>query len=291
MRLRERLEDAPWAGLAEALLLGVKDNLDTEVAVAFRSAGCSHILALSGMHLALLTTVLTFLLTRVLGLKAAAVGGGLGIIAYVYMAGNFPSLTRAAIMYLLGSLCALGPFPKSGVRVRQRAVLGMAFIIQLIGSPQAGQSLSFILSYLALGGLLFIAPAIHDLFRGRLPEILAQPLAASIGAFIATAPVSAWVFGVLRPVGILAGLLIVPLVTAFMLIALAAWILPGTALGLILTILYDILTGIAAGSARIPGISGAAPWVVMTLSLGSAGVLMAVSHRQTLRRSILVPFD
>ncbi|MDR2796749.1 MAG: ComEC/Rec2 family competence protein [Treponema sp.] len=291
MKLMERFAGVPWAGLAEALLLGVKDNLDTELSQAYQYAGCSHVLALSGMHLAILTGVLAWFLRRLLGIKAAALLGGCCIIGYVYMVGNLPSLDRAAIMYLLGTLAVLGSFPKQKASALSISFLGMSFLIQIMLHPESGQSISFILSYLALGGILFIGKAIHELIRGMIPEVLVQPLAASLGAFIATAAGTTWFFGSLRPMGMLAGLIIVPLTTLFMLAALAAWILPGNYLGVILTILYDILKGVVSLAAQVPGIPLSDPLMVGVLSLGVSGTLMVLSYRQTLLRRKLAPFD
>ncbi|MDR1374374.1 MAG: ComEC/Rec2 family competence protein, partial [Treponema sp.] len=56
--LLERFAPHLWGGLAAALLLGVRDNLDQEIGLAYRQAGCSHVLALSGMHLAVISSVI-----------------------------------------------------------------------------------------------------------------------------------------------------------------------------------------------------------------------------------------
>ena len=112
-----------------------------------------------------------------------------------------------------------------------------------------------------------------------IPDVLAQPLAASLGAFIATAAGTTWFFGSLRPMGIFAGLIIVPLTTLFMLGALAAWILPGNYLGVILTILYNVLKGLVSLAAQVPGIPLSDPLAVTALSLGVSGTLMFLSHR------------
>ncbi|MDR1301624.1 MAG: ComEC/Rec2 family competence protein [Treponema sp.] len=283
--LMKRFSSEPWGGLAGALLLGVKDQLDTELSQAYQYAGCSHVLALSGMHLAILTAVLALFLRRPLGLKAAALLGGCCILGYVYLVGNLPSLERAAIMYLLGTLAVLGSLPKQG-----SALLSLAFLLQILLRPESGQSISFILSYLALAGILSVGNPIHVLIQGRIPEVLAKPLAASLGAFIATAASTVCFFGVLRPIGILAGLIIVPLTTLFMLGALAALILPGNYLGLILSFLYDVLMRLVSLAAQVPGIPVLDTLVVAALSLGVSGALMVLSHRQTLMRSNLVPF-
>jgi competence protein ComEC len=258
-----------WGGLALALLLGVRDNLDTDLAGMYQKAGCSHVLALSGMHLAIVSSLIAFFLKRPLGLKAAAVTGAAFIFLYVFLVGSQPSLNRAALMYLLGTLAVLGALPK-----KPGFLLGLAFLPQIVIWPESGLSVSFILSYLALAGILSAGEALYQIFRGRLPDLALQPLAASLGAFLATAGATAFFFGVLRPIGILAGLIIVPLTTLFMTGAMA-WLalsffspLAASFLGRGLSLLYALMDWLVSRAARFPGIPASRPFLVLALSLG-----------------------
>lgn len=99
-------------GLLCALLLGEKDYLPTGTKLDFSRIGISHILALSGMHLAILTMGLTKLL-RFLGLgkKAATVSGIIFTFLYMTLTGFSVSVTRAGLMLIISSLLYL--FAKS----------------------------------------------------------------------------------------------------------------------------------------------------------------------------------
>jgi competence protein ComEC len=258
-----------WGGLALALLLGVRDNLDTDLAGFYQKAGCSHVLALSGMHLAIVSSLIAFFLKRPLGLKAAALTGAVFIFFYVFLVGSQPSLDRAALMYLLGTLAVLGALPRN-----PGALLGLAFLIQIVIWPGSGLSVSFILSYLALGGILTIGEALRRIFRGRIPGFLLQPLAASLGAFLATSAATAFFFGGLRPVGIAAGLFIVPLTTLFMIGSLA-WLAVGLFSPVLasftgdgLSLVYALMDRLVFGAARFPGVLVSRPFWVLALSLG-----------------------
>jgi competence protein ComEC len=258
-----------WGGLALALLLGIRDNLDHDLAGRYQRAGSSHILALSGMHLAIISALIAFFLRRPLGLKAAAVLGALFIFFYVFLVGPQPSLIRSAVMYLLGTLAVLGALPKSpGI------LLGLSFLVQISLWPDSGLSISFILSYLALGGILTVGAALDKMLRGKIPEILLQPLSASLGAFLATAGVTAFFFGTLRPAGIGAGLIIVPLTTIFMILSLA-WLALGlffpplaALLGRGLSLLYGLMDSLISLAAEVPGIPASRPFWILGLSLG-----------------------
>jgi competence protein ComEC len=258
-----------WGGLALALLLGIRDNLDTDLAGFYQRAGCSHVLALSGMHLAIVSSLLAFFLKRPLGLKAAALIGGVFVFLYVFLVGSQPSLNRAALMYFLGTLAVLGALPK-----KAGLLLALSFLIQIVVWPESGLSVSFILSYLALAGILSAGAALGQIFRGRIPGFLLQPLAASVGAFIATSAVTAFFFGELRPAGIAAGLIIVPLTTLFMIGAMAwlalVFLSPFLAsfLGRGLSLLYTLMDRLVSLAARLPGIPVPRPVLVLALSLG-----------------------
>jgi competence protein ComEC len=186
--------------------------------------------------------------------------------------GNLPSLNRAAIMYLLGTLMLLATLPKQGA-----SLLGMSFLIQLILQPDAGHNLSFILSYLALAGILFIGELIYALIRGSLPDFVAKPLAASLGAFIATAAVVAVCFGALRPIGVIAGLAIVPLTTAFMLAAIL--FLAVSHVAPLLSLLYNALTALSALAARAPALP-TKPLPVLLVSTLLVALCVFLYHRQ-----------
>ncbi|MDR2020611.1 MAG: ComEC/Rec2 family competence protein [Treponema sp.] len=291
MGLLERLALHSWGGLAAALLLGVRDNLDQEIGLAYRRAGCSHVLALSGMHLAIISSIIAFLLKKPLGLKGAAAAGGVFILGYVFLVGQQPSLERAAIMYVLGALAALGTLPRKPI-----LLLGMAFIIQLVFRPASGNSLSFIFSYLALGGILLIGEALGDLFRGYLPPVPAAPLSASLGAFIATQTAGAAFFGVLYPAGIIAGLVIVPAITLFMIVSII-WLVPGllfpplaAPVGIILSMLYDVQERLAVFASRFPALTAENPLPVLGFSLAVSALILFFRKRRMEARNRLAPF-
>jgi competence protein ComEC len=283
-------EGASWGGLALALLVGIRDNLDTSLASLYRDAGCAHILALSGMHLALLVVLVSFLLKGPLGLKGATVFGAVIIVAYYFIVGPQPSLNRAILMYLLGVLAVLGMLKKDAL-----SLLGMAFLLQLAVTPEAGFSVSFMLSYLALAGIIIIGASLNTVFKGTIPSFILSPISVSMGAFIATAGVSAWFFGVLRPVGIIAGLVIAPLITVFMLGSMAwlclDFVLPSFSflLSRPLSLLYVLMEKIVAIAGYVPGIR-ADLRLIITLSLLIAVLAVWFDRRRRIAASRMEPF-
>jgi len=122
-----------------------------------------------------------------------------------------------------------------------------------------------------------------------------QPLSASIGAFLATAGVSAWFFNDLRPIGILAGLILAPLATVFMVLSIA-WLALGSIipalsflLGKVLFLLYWLMEKTAALAAAVPGIKTNS-FLVLSLSLIMTAAILWLDWRRRIIAGRLEPF-
>jgi competence protein ComEC len=255
----------------------------------YREAGLSYILALSGMHLAILTALIAFLLKKPLGLKASAVTGAVIIVLYCLLVGPMPSLNRAALMYVLGTFAILGALPKKAM-----SILSLSFLIQIIITPAAGNSLSFILSYLAMLGILITGKAFSSLLAGKIPGFILDPFSISVGAFLATAGVCSFTFGLIAPAGIIASLAIVPLTTVFM-IGSILWLLLdllslSVLLSLPLSLIYRLMEIIAVFAGSIPRIS-ASPSLVLVISLILSLLIVALEYRRRVKLLRLQPFS
>ena len=282
LKLIEKADGKEWGALALALLLGVRDNLDSNLAEMYRKAGSSYILALSGMHLAVLAAIIAFLLRPALGLKAASIAGAVIICLYCFLVGPMPSLNRAALMYLLGVVAILGFLPKQPM-----AILSLSFLIQIIITPAAGHSISFILSYLALAGIFIIGQPLYELLAGKVPDFLLQPLSASCGAFLITAGITGYIFGYIAPIGILAGLILVPLTTLYMILSLV-WLLTG--FGLPLAFLYRIMEWVVGLAAKTPAVSAEQPFIILIISIAVSVLLITLERKFCKNRLKLEPF-
>ena len=288
LSLIDTFEGKSWGGLALALLLGVKDNLDVNLSAMYRDAGLSFVLALSGMHLAVLAAIIAFLLRKPLGLKAASITGALIILLYCFLVGPMPSLIRAAIMYIIGVIAIILFLPGQPV-----SILCLSFLVQIIITPHAGYSISFILSYLALAGILLTGKQVCSLLAGKVPDFILQPLSASCGAFLATAGVCSFFFGVIAPVGIFAGLAVVPLTTVFM-IGSMTWLALdvfniSVILNFPLSALYRLMEGIVSISGRAPALS-VTSGIIMPVSLILILAIIVLEYRRSAQLLQLKPF-
>jgi len=289
LNLTKRFDGKKWGGLALALLVGIKDNLDTNLAAMYRDSGCSYILALSGMHLAVIAALIAFLLKKPLGLKLSAVTGAVIVCLYCFLVGPMPSLNRAALMYILGTVAILGALPKEPM-----SILALSFLIQIVAAPSAGNSISFVLSYLALAGIFVVGRPLFSLAAGKVPDFLLQPLSASVGASLATIGVTYFTFGVIVPVGFVTGLALVPLTTVFMTGSLVWLLLDFFSLsGFLstpLSLLYRLMEKIVSVSVSVPALTSANFFLVLFFSLALSLLIVALEYRRRATLLRVKPF-
>lgn len=196
--------------LFTALFTGVKENPRGRLFTSLRKAGASHILALSGMHLGIISFVVMYLLKLIVGKKISFIFTLIIVFLYVFIVSSGPSLHRALILFTL-----LGLFGIIGFRIDIFHLLIISFLIQVIIDPSSAYLLSFQLSYLALGGIILGSAVINQNLPGFIPPGVRGILSASISAQLFTAALVLHSFGVIYPVGIISGIILVPIITLF----------------------------------------------------------------------------
>ncbi len=207
----------PAGDLFEALFLGYRDDVPAALKDSFVKAGAVHLLALSGMHLALVAAFFSVLLRPVRNRTVRDSLSFLLILSYVAFVGPKPSILRAAVMFVVYFIMRL---LRRNTDAWQTLVL--SFIVYAAARPIDLSALSFILSFLAMAGLILFTRPVQIRLRPYLPEPLLSPMAISIAAQLATSPVLAVEFGMVYPAGILSTLILGPLVTIHLWIGIAA---------------------------------------------------------------------
>lgn len=144
---------------------------DSVMMMQFSELGISHIMAISGLHFALITLALHFFLRLFLPAKIESVFLIALLLIYFLFIGDSPSVQRAwtaATVFLLGNLLEK--------RSRPLNSLGVALIATIILSPLAPCSLGFQLSFLATGGILLLYQPVDRLLRLWIPSLPLQTL-------------------------------------------------------------------------------------------------------------------
>ena len=251
------------APLIEAMVIGRRDDLASESRQAFAAAGLAHLLAISGLHVGIFAVWVT-LAGRTLGLGTAAPIVGIPVVwGYVVLLGFPAPATRAAAF-----VTALALARRLQRHPPPSAILALGVAAVATIDPDAVRSVGAWLSVSAVWGVAAAARTCRG-YRGRAQDLV-RLFAASVGATLATAPVSALVFGQVAPVGILANIVGVPL---------AAMAVPGVLVSLVVGRTFAagvavLLTGLERWvelMARVPGgavtgvagVSFALPWAAL----------------------------
>lgn len=184
------------------LLLGIRGGLPTEIKDAFQGAGMSHILAVSGMHLAVLVGAVQGVFILVCGDKSRKWYFTLLLAAltvgYMAVAGLGMSILRAGFMQLTTLLARL-------VRSQSASVdnLGVAIAAVLIIDPLACCDVGFLMSVASTAAIVLFSASLFDFLRRILSvetknSLLGAALTSfsvSFTAWAATIPISSFAFG------------------------------------------------------------------------------------------------
>ncbi len=279
--------------LVEGLLLGRREYIDPEIADRYTRSGLTHLLAISGTHVALLAGALLLLggIFRIPRRRAVMLTIGATWV-YLLIIGAPPSAVRSGVMITLTLLAILLQRPAAA-----GAIVAAAALAILAFTPLAILDPGFQLSFAGVLGIIFLrAPLLtlapdqlqkRGLFRG-----LFDAFVIGIGAFLVTAPIVAHHFGVIAPISIVAGVPALPL-TSRALIGIAAALafdplLPGVArlIAASTGACLDALDWIAGVAAAIPYGNGPIPpppWWSWSIAAG-IGLFAAAAVRRGSRR-------
>ncbi len=237
-------------GLAQALTVRERSLLPKSVAGAYQNAGLSHVLAISGLHLTILTLSLGRLLARCRVRKQVRDGISIAfLLFYCFLTGFSPSVTRAFIMLtfvLIGGMTLH--------RVDSLTTLFFALLVLLLADPYALLSVGLQLSFLSCLGILLLQPELgmlhirmvgglhtrHRALRSFLYERLSG-LSVSGCAILFTFPVTVFSFGTVSWIAPLCNLLLLPLFS------------PLLCLLFLSVLLYLIFPPLAHAVACVPG--------------------------------------
>ncbi|VAW05081.1 DNA internalization-related competence protein ComEC/Rec2 [hydrothermal vent metagenome] len=231
-------------GLAAALITGQRSGISREVAENMRSSGLAHLLAISGLHMGLLTGVAfffsRFLLSRseYLTLRypvkkwAALIAMGAGLV-YVYLSGGAIPTVRAFIMVSILFMGIL--LDRKAISLRLVAIAAMVILVL---TPEVLLSVSFQMSFAAVVALVAVYEKRADWLASRPDRNVTrnwrQKMVFYVGAMLLTtliaelaiAPFALFHFNKLVQYGLLANLLAMPV--------MAFWVMPWVVVYLVL---------------------------------------------------------
>ena len=218
------------ANFLSGLLLGERRSIPLEIKNEFINAGVMHILAVSGLHVAIVAMILLILFQLLrLPEKATLLLTILALCYYNFFTGNTASVTRSVIM---GSVVLGGRMMERRSDI-YNALAVSAAVILLIDARQFFQA-GFQLSFAAVFSLVYLYPKVYGLRsllpagirKHRIVEWFCAAAAVSVAAGLGTLPFTAFYFGKIPVIGFLANLVAVPLsnvILAVGMLTLAIW--------------------------------------------------------------------
>jgi competence protein ComEC len=187
--IKKHIKSKQNAGLAEAMLIGYREDLDKELLNAYTNTGVVHIIAISGLHLGLIFMLMDLLIRSMAGRKRAAWAGlfiSLPLLwSFAILTGSSASVIRSAIMFsfiIVGK--AIGR-KSNGMN----SLLGSAFIM-LLWNPDLRFDLGFQLSYAAVASILLFDQKIKKLvfFKNKSALYLWSMVSITLAAQVLTTP-------------------------------------------------------------------------------------------------------
>ncbi|MDQ0058403.1 ComEC/Rec2 family competence protein [Paenibacillus harenae] len=198
------------SGYMKGLVLGIREDLDPEQFQQFSRLGLTHILAISGLHVAVFLYALGAMLRLArLTRERTLLLLTLAVPLYVLLSGASPSVMRAGIMAILGLLAArMGKF-KDGLHLLAAAALAM-----LIYDPYFLENVSFQLSFIVTAGLIVgVAPVRKAMPQWRRGKPLLDLAAVTLVAQLVSFPITIYYFNQLHLLSLPANFILVPLIS------------------------------------------------------------------------------
>lgn len=306
-RLRARISQTVRAAIAgeagafaDAITTGNRAAISGATLADLRGSNLAHLLAISGLHMGLLTgfvfAAARYLMALIPGLavrfairKIAAVLAMQAGAIYLALSGGNVATERAFIM--VGVM--LGAILLDRRAVTLRAVALAALLILLV-QPETLTGPGFQMSFAATTALVAVFAALRDQPVMRLPHWLREVLGVvltSLVAGLATAPFAAAHFNQLSHYGLLANILTVPVMAALVmpLAVIAAVLAPFGLAWLPLGLMRYPIEWILWVAHRVAGLDGAlghvvspGPWVLPLIALGGLTAVLLVGRWRVL---------
>ena len=193
--LKKNIKSQDELSIAEALLIGYRDELDRELVRAYSNTGVVHIIAISGLHLGMIYGLLLFLFKPFNRYKFSKIVKPIIIIFILWMfsfiAGTAPSILRSAIMFTCIVIA-----DSLGKRSNIYNGLAISAIIILIINPFSLWDVGFQLSYSAVLSIVFFSPYVKKwfYFKNKLLKGFWELNVITLSAQVLTLPIMLYHF-------------------------------------------------------------------------------------------------
>jgi competence protein ComEC len=260
--LKEYVTGENEFSIASALLLGIRSGLSEEMKASYSSTGTMHILAISGLHVAvvfqLLMTILIFIPQGKFWNRLITFFFLLTLLWFFALITGFsPSVIRAVFMF---SIILLSKLLRKNTNI-YNTICFTAFCL-LFYDPMLIADAGFQLSFLAVLGIVYLSDRIYFLINieNRILDYIWRTSSVSLAAQLAVLPLSLYYFKQFPLFFLLANLIAIPLSGVILytgvLLFLISWVpLLNKCLGFILSKMISFMNLIIPAIGSIPGAS------------------------------------
>ena len=251
-----------------AMALGDKSALTKELREVYAVTGASHVLALSGLHLGIIYTLLSLLIVGRRWQMVSQMLIVLCIWAFVFLVGMSTSVVRSATMLTVYALLSLGYRDKMTVNT-----LAFTAIVMLMVHPLSLYDVGFQMSFMAVLAILVFMPLLEGLFpreyllTHQSVRWLWSMVAVSVSAQIGVAPLIAYYFGRFSTFFLLTNFIVIPAATLILWLSPVVLLFPS--LAYLLLYIVKCLNTVLGQMAAWPGASIEAlhPTVLQTVMI------------------------
>ena len=249
----EGQEKEPYAVVA-AMVLGDKSALTKELKEVYAVTGASHVLALSGLHLGIIYTLLSLLIVGRRWQMVSQLLIVLCIWAFVFLVGMSTSVVRSATMLTVYALLSLGYRDKMTVNT-----LAFTAIVMLMFHPLSLYDVGFQMSFMAVFAILVFMPLLESIFpreyllSHQTVRWLWSMVTVSVSAQIGVAPLVAYYFGRFSTYFLLTNFMVIPAATLILWLSPVVLLFPS--LAYLLLYIVKCLNTVLEQMAAWPGAS------------------------------------
>lgn len=208
----KRLGKNDVSAVAKAFLLGDKTDVTPEVMQNYARSGTMHLLAISGLHVALIYMfifyALYFLRFLPYGYKVQIISSLLILILYAMLTGLSPSVCRSSLMISLFQLSKLLQRPQKSLHI-----IALSAFILLGINPNFLWDVGFQLSYTAVLSMIIFSPYCMkcNRFKNKIAKIYMDTIIVSCIATLGTLPLTLYYFNTFPSLFLVANLALVPI--------------------------------------------------------------------------------
>ena len=200
--------------LITSIILGDSSYLEESNKELYRDMGLAHVLAVSGLHIGIITSFLMFIISRLgVKLKTNVFITLVFIWAYGYIIGYPPSILRASILFSFLYLSRIIHKPYDSLNI-----LSLAGLILLMINPYSLFSVGFQLSFIASASIIIFTERVSYMFyplKGKFIDTVSSLIAVNIGV----SPFQVYYFNKFSILGVFANIIIVPILSFSLIIA------------------------------------------------------------------------